>query len=205
MHPLTRQAAVTPALRTHHFEKPKGAGYKARGDAELLRACGQAHGLTVDIVELQDAAEATLGKASSTSVRNLVTTGDFGPIPSYLGRRYSLLVPRLALQAVGEQHREDTAVVWDFPAEGAINQVPGDGGYAVRVFDRAEEDKGGLDYAGAEGSLSVRYGVCRLVLCERFYAGDKGLRIDFLVAQDVAAMSALHCEAVATSAGDFQP
>jgi hypothetical protein len=178
------------------------AGYKARGDADLLCKCGEAHGLTVDIVELQDANNASLGTASSTRVRELVTSGNFEAVPSYLGRRYSLLVPRPALQAVGMQRPDNTAGVWDFAVQEALNQVPGDGGYEVKAFDRADEEERWVDYAGVNGSLSVKCGVCRLVLCDTFHAGDKGIRLEIIRARDLAAMSALHCEPLAASEGD---
>lgn len=172
------------------------AGYKAQGDAALLKAEGEAHGMAVDIVELQDASDASLGTASSTSVRQLVAAGAFADVPAYLGRAYALVVPKSAVRRVAGEGAAGGAAAWDFAAADALNAAPAAGAYAVRVFDRAAEGGGGV-----EGSLWLEEGTCRLVLCERFEMSAKGVRIEIVGAHDHPAMSVLHCEAAQQKAG----
>jgi hypothetical protein len=123
------------------------------------------------IVPLQDAADASLGTASSTSVRNLVMAGNISPIQLYLDRSYSVVVPLDALllreDLVAPRDRNtggfsQRRVHWfQFDTARACNQVPADGCYVVRVY------RGG-EGAGEWASMEVDGGreVCQVDMLE---------------------------------------
>ena len=127
----------------------RAAGYRARGDAALLRREAEQLGLQVHIVELRDADDEALGTASSTSVRQLVADGNVEPIRQFLGRDYALSVP------VEELRGHAAGPGFDFARDAACNQVPADGAYAVRIFS-------GAGRGGAPGRLTVQGPLCRV-------------------------------------------
>ena len=78
---------------------PFRPGYKASGDASLLKQLGVKFGLKVEIMALRGTIEPGLvGPSSSTKVRECLDRGRVKRIISYLDRPYSLLVPTEELQ-----------------------------------------------------------------------------------------------------------
>ena len=127
-----------------------------------------------------DDADESVVAASSTAVRQLVLGGRVAEAAPFLDRRYALLVPRTAAHAAvdngatargcrsaegGHGRHGDRAL--SFERDGACNQVPGDGRYAVDVAcvcagygsDRGGYQRGVLHMHEGVGVLDVAQGL----------------------------------------------
>ena len=158
------------------------AGYKAKGDAELLHREGAARGLLVKVLELQSASEDTQGApevTSSSRVRECLAKGHVQQIHKFLDRPYAVILP---LGAAADWHGGKYQVTqsrWSFSSELAMNQVPGDGVYAAVVYEGA-----GSNVLSA-GKLTVGAGQECLVELEQavdVHEGDAGsyLRVELM-------------------------
>lgn len=126
------------------------AGYKASGDATLLKQLGEERGMLVSIVDLRDAAYANETEACSSSrVRQGLQDGDVGRVSCHLDRPYALLVSCEALK----QHAT-RAGVWKFSGADAMTQMPMAARYRANVY------AGSSSTCMAQVDLSVGEAVC---------------------------------------------
>jgi FAD synthase len=134
------------------------AGYKAKGDAELLFRKGTARGLVVKVLELQNAKEGSSGEAgtiSSSRVREYLRRGEVQHIQQLLDRPYAVILPH---DCVNDSRGPGDARKWEFPGDMAMNQLPGDGVYdAVVCADAGSEvlGTGQLEVSAAAGCSIV--------------------------------------------------
>lgn len=98
-------------------------GYKARGDAALLKAVAPTYGMKVEIVNLFGSGKASNGEVvSSSRVRNALSVGDMQEVTDLLGRPY-----RLVLSA--SEAKISASKCPCLPKSGAHNQPPAVGQY----------------------------------------------------------------------------
>eukprot|EP00892_Ulva_mutabilis_P003028 jgi/Ulvmu1/12726/UM095_0030.1 len=104
-------------------------GYKASGDAALLKQLGEERGMLVSVVDLRDAAYANESEVCSSSrVRESLQTGDVQRVQSHLDRPYAIVV---ACEALHPDIAKNG--VWKFPGAKALTQLPAEASYHVNV------------------------------------------------------------------------
>lgn len=111
----------------------KSAGYKARGDTELLAREGSARGLLVKVLELQSTSDDSQGDsviASSSLVRKYLRNGHVQHIQQLLDRPYAVVLYPDSIEDTQEQ-QQFTGSRWSFQVDAALTEVPGDGLYDI--------------------------------------------------------------------------
>lgn len=105
------------------------AGYKASGDAALLKQLGEERGMQVSIVDLRDAAYANASEpCSSSRVRESLQFGDVQRVRSHLDRPYAVVVACEALHPSSAQ-----SGIWKFSGADALTQIPAAAQYRADV------------------------------------------------------------------------
>lgn len=104
-------------------------GYKARGDAKLLRQLGEERGMRVSIVDLRDAAYQNASETCSSSrVRESLQMGDVQRVHSHLDRPYAIVVACEALHL-----DSSNPGAWKFSGADALTQIPAAARYHANV------------------------------------------------------------------------
>lgn len=119
-------------------------GYRASGDADMLKRLGEERGMDVKILELvTDSANGVGGIISSTRVREAVMVGDILAANALLGRPYRLVVdaPPGVVQSPSSNGSDLV-----FEAGNALNQLPCSGSYSCTIT--ALENSFPVDIAG---------------------------------------------------------
>jgi len=127
-------------------------GYRACGDADLLRELGQKHGATVKVVDLvtttteegEEEEEQGAAAISSSKIRSLIAEGRLGGVSTMLGRKYRLLAD---VRGGGAAARDGDGGAVSLRKDSFLNMVPGPGTYRV-----------GLPSTDAEAILRVGEG-----------------------------------------------
>lgn len=124
-------------------------GYKAAGDAPMLRDFCSHHGIGVSVVPLVSQSER---KISSTAVREALGNGDLDVVTGLLGRPHSVLWRDV------RHAGEGAAPVFRLQDPG--NQPPGDGAYMVSFSQRSlPEGLGAPLHGTVRAKLEIHDGV----------------------------------------------
>ncbi|MBD3292706.1 MAG: riboflavin biosynthesis protein RibF [Armatimonadia bacterium] len=120
------------ASKTHRF------GHQGKGDVDLLRSLGDAHGFEVEIVKPLIVGD---DRVSSTRIRNLLDAGQCHEAGALLGRPYAIYAPVVSGQGLGTKLGYPTANM-SIPTEKIL---PHDGVYAGMCGQVHEGDYSSVD------------------------------------------------------------
>ena len=134
-------------------------GYKAVGDADLLRDLGEKYDIPVTVVKLVTTEEGGDSCISSSRITSLLSEGRMDLVATMLGRKYRLVADLTKGEAEG---KSDHLLGKDC----FLNMIPGPGSYPVLLPDTGQE---GTVQVGEEG----------LVIQGDFSRKQKLLEIDF--------------------------
>lgn len=137
-------------------------GYKASGDAELLKALGQKYQVNVAIMDMVNKGTE---RVSSTRIRECLSKGSVDSVAVLLGRRHRCIAHIPTADAVCLTSQGGLSI----PLECFTNRLPADGTYTVRV--KLERDNGSETAKFVEREVHVTDSMVELSDCAKLFDG----------------------------------